>query len=351
MVADYLRDPASPSIRGYNYQMVASFGREDEIDMSLEYEDSTKFTCDAPAGDPIRSLTESAKNTSIVIINESHAEPRHRVFIRDLAIALRKIGYTHYAAETLSETAPGRVSGRTVESDGYYTHDPVYARVLADIRDMGYLPVAYEMRPEQRPPEDANVAQQISAREQAQVENLLSAVLLAAPNTRLLIHVGHTHVAERPAMDDALWMAARLKKTTGIDPLTISLTDCSAHGDAPVLSRRAVSINGAERPLLTDVMVGLPAKTFTDNRPDYRREIGDRDTPILSALRPVDTPVLIEARPFGASDDVVPTDRLYVRPGEALPLLLPPGAFSIWSFNENGPVAGPVQVVVESPGD
>ena len=67
-------------------------------------------------------------------------------------------------------------------------------------------------------------------REDAQTANLIEAVLGAAPETKLIVHVGHSHVAELP-VHGTPWMAARLKERTGIDPLTISLTACRAPGD------------------------------------------------------------------------------------------------------------------------
>ena len=88
------------------------------------------------------------------------------------------------------------------------------------------------------------------------------------PDAKVFIHVGHSHVAERPIPDEngMRWMAARLKEATGIDPLTISLTDCVASGDAPVLASAGVRPDGTLRPVYTDDVVGLPRVTIRDGR-------------------------------------------------------------------------------------
>ena len=144
-------------------------------------------------------------------------------------------------------------------------------------------------------------------------------------------------------------MAARLKAATGVDPLTVSLTECVADGDAPVLASGGLRTGGPPRPVYTDYVVGLPRVTIKNGRPDYRRRMGDIDTPVPQALLPVDHPVLIEVRRAGDEDGVAPMDRLYLQPGETLPLLLPEGAYEARSFDKGGFVAGPATIEVRAP--
>lgn len=345
-------DPDNPNARGWWNQMTAAAGREDML-VRLEnpdgqYDDPSGFICEAiQDGDAIDAILEIASDHSLVIINEHHAMPDHRIFIRELALRLKSQGYTHYAAETLTQKGADGV-GFPLVQDGYYTAEPLMARLIADVRAAGFQLVAYEQTADQASSEGADIETQISDREKAQVSNLLAAVLSANPDTKMLIHVGHSHVAEKPVPGPSgtLWMAAILKEATGIDPLTLSLTGCRSGGDSPVLSNAARSRSGIARPMFTDYLVGLPIPVFENGRPTYRTQIGDWPVEVPGTLRPVSESVLVEARPLNASFEQKPSERLYLAPGEDLPLMLPAGEWSLVSVDGNGRVRGPVHVNV-----
>jgi len=343
MTGSFIEDAESPYALGYWNQLVSMAGREDLI---ADVDPRTSRNCAEIDGDPIKTLAEMAAETSIVIINEDHARPAHREFIATLAERLRADGYEYYAAESFSHDITERPTGPSTVADGYYVRDPVYGRLLETVRTLGYTLIPYEIKEEQRAAPDADTDTQIDTRETAQVDNLLGALLAEKPDARVLIHVGHSHVAERPVPDEngTLWMAARLKARTGIDPLTISQTMCEAGGPSPVLSDAAIGTERYEP--FTDILVGQPANEFKDGRPAYRYDNGAVGVEVPEALLPTEAPILIEARPVGAADNVVPADRLYLRPGETLPLVLAPGTYEVRSFDEAGVVAGPETVEV-----
>lgn len=343
----YQANPDDPSANGWWNQAVAMLGREDMLGAGeRSFDDPSGFVCepDAP-GNAIDQLVELARTHSLVIINEHHAMPGHRIFIRELALRLKGEGFSHYAAETLSPMVEPTGNAPVRTDEGYYTADPVMARLISDVRAAGYMLVPYEQRAEQSAPEDAPVEEQISAREDAQTANLIEAVLGEAPETKMIIHVGHSHVAELP-LHGTPWMAARLKDRTGIDPLTISLTACRAPGETPVASTHALNARGEEKPLFTDVLVGVPLVQLEGGRPTYRAALGDGPVAVPASVLPVAEPVVIEARRKGAPLYEEPVDRLYLAPGEALPLMLPPGQYEVMSFNAAGTVAGPVEILV-----
>ena len=103
-------------------------GREDLVETALLPEEMrNRYACrsgdDATAMDEI--LTKAANHT-LVIINEDHAKPRHRLFIRNLALRLRRLGFTHYAAETFS-TSIVDGTGYPQLGEGLYTSEPMFA--------------------------------------------------------------------------------------------------------------------------------------------------------------------------------------------------------------------------------
>lgn len=342
----FLADPEAPESASTYNQAIATLGREDLIALIPEkhrwYQNAD---CTEDLRPALTGIEELLNNHTLVILNESHSRPRHRVFIGEVIERLRASGFTHYAAETLSIEGAARASGQTIASDGWYTHDPVHARMLEDIRSSGMVLVAYEQREDQgRGEEGPSIEESMARREEAQAVNLIEAVLGAAPETRMVVHVGYSHAEEVPF--HMAYMAARLKEKTGIDPLTLDLTKCAPGGGEAALTDK-FSRRGEPAPMGTDLVVRLPEITFTQGRPDYRRVQGARGVPVPEALKPVSGIVMIEARQTGEGDDVVPADRLLLQPGEEIPLILPPGEYSVAAFDGQGLVAGPMTISVQ----
>ena len=295
----------------------------------------------------IESLVSLAKQHSLIIINEDHAKPGHRVFIWELATRLRTLGFTHYAAETFTL---GIVDGTGYPKlgDGPFTREPMMSRLIEDIRRQGYKLIPYEARMDQFDPFDSDPRRQMDAREEAQAQNLMDSVLSADPQTKIIVHVGHGHNQELMVQDPNFipMMAARLKQKSGLDPLTIDLTQCEMSGEIPVLTSRAKSEDGPVLPNFTDYRVRFPPLEFQRGRPDYRLNIGDRFVEIPEELWSGDTVVLIEARPPGAPMDQRPIERLVLAPGEDIPLLLPPGDWALTAFDQSGTAIKTVSISV-----
>jgi len=230
-----------------------SEGTEIERDLtSLSDEDRTLLEL-ATMHNAIEEIAMRAQHTRIVIINETHDNPRDRAFVADIAEALAPLGFTHYAAETFDNWGPPEAvaarmetmfrRGYAVRKDGYFSTEPAFAHALLRIFDTGYKPVSYEWTatPEERPdtPEES-----IALRETAQAENLAAAIAAAGPDAKFLIHVGYSHAAELPCPDGQEWMAAQLKALTGIDPLTVNQTDLSEYNMPAAYSLLAPRVGG-----------------------------------------------------------------------------------------------------------
>ncbi len=341
---------ADPDARGFESgydQAVTMLGRDDLMAL-IPPEDSwhQKRDCSKGGRPALAGIGDLAKDHTLVIINESHSRPRHRAFIAEVVEMLWADGFTHYAAETLSVEGAKQPIGPAMVGQGWYIHDPVFARMLEDIRASGMVLVAYEQSEDQAlTDEGASIAEIVAVREEAQALNLIDAVMGEAPETRMVIHVGYGH-AEEFSLGEIAMMAARLKEKTGIDPLTIDLTACASGGSEPLLTAIL-----EDRPVMEwsgmDVAVQFPELAFTANRPDYRRSAYTRDIAVPESLRPVEGLAIIEARRAGDGDEVVPIDRLLLQPGEdSIPLILPPGEYVVAAFNGEGLVAGPMNLSV-----
>jgi hypothetical protein len=219
---------------------------------------------------------------------------------------------------------------------GGYTPDPVFAGFLRESLALGYEPVAYEATARQLTPGGS-----IAERDQAQADNLIAAIFAKRPKARVLIYVGVSHVAERP-LGKTEWMASRLRRMTGIDPLTIdqaTIDDLSPGtrgaydmASARIGDRSAIFFAG-QRPLVlgpyasaVDLQVVHPPRSYRFGRPAWLATLGGKPIAIPKELLPIKGHRLIQVFPAGAPADAVPLDQVLVEAGGAVPMLMtPPG--------------------------
>lgn len=328
-------DPKHPLGDGSSGQTLSLFGREDLI--AATSRDYQANGCAPLEGghDVLREIERRARQTSIVIVTESHERSEHRGFITKVATRLRPLGYDTLALETLSPSLPGTplkylppfVRQPTLpyfeDGDGHYLSEAGYGRLGRRAKALGYHLLAYEFIDEQQAV-DSTMEQRTATREEGQARNL-AAFVHDHPGAKLLIHVGYSHAAEVPRPDGTRWMAARLKEKTGIDPLTISQTVCRGGGGAARLSSPPTD----EPPGTFDLIVDHPAARFIQSRPEWRQRAGDRPVSIPRALYPASGWRIVEARRLGEPVASVPMDRVAIRAGEDVALMLPPGRYQL----------------------
>jgi hypothetical protein len=328
---------------GSRAQLLAFLGREDLI-QEREHAVCTPLMRDGAVVDPAAEIARLAADRRVVILNEAHDHPQHRAFIGEVASALRRDGFSIYAAETF---APSVREDRGWPSlrDGYYTHEPAYAALVRRARAEGFQFFDYEHYPEgdDQGPADGNRASLIAEREAGQAANL-KAILDAHPDARIFIHAGHGHIQELPDHEGNLWMAQRLKDATGIDPLTVDLTRFASPTDEFVWCDPA-QFEGMQHSV--DFRVGTPALTFTNGRPAWRQAAGQKPV-LLPAMSNPRELTIWEVRYADEPDDALAVDRIALRPGERLPLLLPPGRYRAESWTvEHGWSTSPIEFRVE----
>ncbi|OBX19147.1 hypothetical protein A9995_08395 [Erythrobacter sp. QSSC1-22B] len=336
--AFFYRLPGSDDPAGIAAQTWSMLGREDRAAMTGDAEYLPRACTSMPTTprdreSVVEAIATRAATSRIVIVNESHKVTRHRETVRELLEALRPFGFTVYAAETFSNAEDGAdpVAKHSDLAwphvhDGYYSREPAFGRAVREAKRLGYQMVAYEETPSQSAPDGADRATSIAARETAQAANLAAILAGMGPDEKLLVHVGYSHAAEVPLGENGdLWMAARLKALTGIDPLTVSQTLCSSEGGEPFLA-----ILPADRPAgMVDIVLSHPVTRFRDQRAAWRRDAGDIAIRVPVELRRANQPLIIEAFVAGEPFDAVPMDRVYLEPGEDIPLLLPPGNYRV----------------------
>ena len=314
------------------------------------------------AQDALTVLVRAAAERRVVIVNEGHHMPQHRVLTTRLLPHLRRLGFTHFAAETLAEGMDElKKRGYPAKPTGTYTDDPVYADMVRTALDLGFKIVAYEApgRPNKREP--------------GQAKNLKERVFDVDPEARLVVHVGYSHNMEtQEGFGGVGAMAFHLQEMTGLDPLTVEQTELAEksrpgleHGLFAELcgdsdGQAAVVFGNAEGDLwslpgiLRDVSVCLPRTRMKDGRPAWLGLPPDRRAVAMSdELCGKHRPCLVEARfsdevpVSGEGDEGVPLDTVLIRENEKLPaLMLRPGSYRIVAEDEKGTQLGAVDLEV-----
>lgn len=299
----------------------------------------------AQAVPALPAIVERARHTRVVILDENHLDPRSRAFGLEVARALRPLGYRILAVETLTRDGDDTVSkskmdklfadGYVRHSSGYYIDDPVFADFLRQSMALGYHLLSYE----------SNRPAQQEDREQDQTDNLIRRALRQNPGAKLLVYAGEHHTAERPIGVEGNgfeWMAARLKRLSGIDPLTIDQTGLSPipmnRPDADLYAPAVAKAAGGSVVLMKDgkpLSVGLlggavdlqvvhPRDIPVAGRPGWLAGMGRSPVPVPESLLPASGMRLIQAFIAKEADDTVPIDQILVKAGQpAPPLMLP----------------------------
>jgi hypothetical protein len=327
----------------------------------LDPERAARFRS-AEVRNAVREIAARAARSRIVILNEAHSSPRDRAFALEVARALRPLGYGLLAMEALANHPDPAESDRAMAElmadgfprarTGHYLRDPLFGDFLRQALALGYRPIAYE---ESGPSAPGTVFEQIAQREQTQAENL-AAVLRRHPGERLFVYVGYSHAAEAAMASPGgpvEWMATRLKRLTGIDPLTIDQTVIDetsarrrAYRDlvAPRLRGRPGILFTGGQPLVegeyagaVDLQVVHPPLRLVRGRPEWMRRIGRRPVDIPRRLLPERGRRLVQAFAADEPGDATPLDQIIVEAGQpAPPLLLPRGRFR-WAVQDPPP--------------
>ena len=315
----------------------AMLGREDRA--AVEGADEYAATvCPAPKASVagrekvLDAIAAHAAQTRVLIINESHYLTAHRDFSRRLAKRLRGAGYTVFATETFRNRNDGPDPVETHADlayphtdEGWYSREPVFGQLLRQAKASGYRLAAYEQVHDPDAEREDDPATSIASREQAQAENLAAILEKMPRHEKLFIHVGYSHADERDDgnEDRHVWMAARLKRLTGIDPLTIGQTICRGGSDTV---RLLPMPKDGSAPF--DYALDHPVDGFAYGRAAWRFEDAEAvriPEPFASATEPLVIEAFHEGEPFEA----VPVDRVYVEPGEDVRLALQPGRYTV----------------------
>ncbi|MFN7056352.1 hypothetical protein [Hyphomonas sp.] len=328
---------ASPAAGGPMAEILALMGREDLI--TAAQTGAPPARCSVRPPEPVSHVRRAAQDAAAIILIEDGSQPRHRAFLVPLLSGLVEDGFTVYAADALSAGA-GRAAfpGIPLITEGVLARDPVYGRVLRQVKAQGLMIV--EGSSGWSPPSEiARLTPEERAARQVDMlgERLATEAFSGAEPARVLLHL-----SRHPGDNALARLEARLEGASGRAPLTVQMSDCEPPGSPrSVLPAEDASGEGAP-----DIRIGEPVAGFRNGRPDWRRQLGDREVTLPAAFRGLDAPVIVEVRREAETALAVPEDRLLLLPGESLPLMLPPGRYRAEAWTRDGPVGEPVPLTV-----
>jgi hypothetical protein len=247
---------------------------------TISREDSAGFVKNYSPADARRFILEKAKKNRVLIFNEAHYNPRHRVFITSLLKELKEAGYSFFAAETFSSREGFQENSKHPNlNSGYYTMEPQFGNLLREANELNFTLYPYEHI----------VPGNQQARETGQAQNL-ARLLDSVPGSKLIVLCGFSHIGEDSIANWAVPMAAELKRLTGIDPYTIEQTILSERSAtefnspyynlvhtnkyAILVNKKAAPFNKKLDDKKVDALLYAPPTKYIHNRPGWVFENG-----------------------------------------------------------------------------
>ena len=165
-------------------------------------------------------IIERAKKEKIIIINEAHHQPIHRVFTESLLEELYKEGYRYFGLEAVNKSDK-RLNERKyplILTSGWYINQSQGGNLVRKALQLGYYVFGYDTMHGLQPKD----------REIFEAKNI-KAVLDKDPNAKMIIHCGYGHLIESDYPELGKVMAGRLIEYTGINPFTIDQVSLTEH--------------------------------------------------------------------------------------------------------------------------
>ena len=257
------------SFIGEYYKALSSF---DKAVGELTKRKSRKVPADLKPVPAAEYIIKSSRSSQVVIINEAHHQPLHRVFTESLLEGLYQNGFRYLGLEALAEDSLINTRKYPLQSDGYYTNEAQFGNMLRKALEIGFTVFGYEAD------SSGNV------REKGQAANI-SKIFKRDPGAKMLIHCGFSHVLEGAVPVWGKAMAGEIKALTGIDPLTIDQVDLTEHstaqheseyykpdhiGEAAIFTdRKGKPVKLASSGQKTDLQVMHPRSKFIQGRPAW----------------------------------------------------------------------------------
>lgn len=186
-------------------------------------------------------ILTAANDANLIMINENHFYPNHRVFLIELLPKLKQLGYNKLAVEALfphQDSILNRVNAYPTTESGFYIKEQNFSNLIRLAKELNFEFIEYEF----------DETDTTKTRELGQATNLYNKTFKIDPNSRVIVLAGIDHVLEEPDSRGKKWMANIFKEKYNIDPITISQTHLNTYRHN--ITRNYALIDGD---MLTDI--------------------------------------------------------------------------------------------------
>lgn len=285
-------------------------------------------------------IVNQSKNERIIIVNEAHHQPLHRVFTESLLEGLYKNGFRYLGLEALAEDSLINIRKWPMQNDGFYSNEPQFGNMIRKALKMGFFVFGYEA--------DGNG----KVREIGQAKNIQK-VLNKDPVAKILLHCGFSHVVEGPYPGWGKAMAGELKTLSGINPLTVDQVELSEHSapnfESPcykpeLVDYSTILLDTTRKPVSpgadstqTDLQIIHPRTKFISGRPDWLLRNNSWKVFDLSTIPSnVKFPCRVSVYHEEESENSVPIDQIEISNRSERALILPTGNFVLQIMDPEG---------------
>lgn len=166
-----------------------------------------------------RSILQLAKAQKIILINEAHHRPEHRVFTTQLLEGLYQQGFRYLAVEGMNQR-DSLINERQYPNDksGFYIQEICYANMLRKAMDLGFTIVTY----------DTYFGGTSNERDSMQAVNIYNQTFAKDENAKVLVHAGYGHISKKP-YGESRPMGFMLSYLFGLSPFVINQTEVVEH--------------------------------------------------------------------------------------------------------------------------
>ena len=298
----------------------------------------TAMTTDLANCTPVEArqyINRRSKKAKIIIINEAHHQPLHRVFTQSLLDSLWRNGYRYFGLEGLADGQAVTKRGTIKLTDGFYSAEPQFANMLRHALKLGFRLFSYEA-----------TGKTGTAREDEQASRIWG-VMKAYPRDKFIVHCGFSHVTEANHPDWGKAMAGRLKQLSGYDPFTIDQVEMSERSQSYYeadafkqlkVKKASVLVTATDsvcrisgEPHSIDVKIVHPRSSYVYDRPTWLvKDASYRYVDPSKYFKQRHFPCLVFAYKFDENDTHVPIDIIELTNAhDVKQLILPVGTYRL----------------------
>ncbi|MCD9576275.1 hypothetical protein [Flavobacterium soyae] len=152
------------------------------------------------------SISELAKNNQVIMLNEDHFYPKHRLFAMQLLDVLKQNEFTYLSIEAFTPNREGDTTIIPNSKNGLYTKEPYFGHFIRKAKKMGFTIVGHENY-------DSSIDREIG-----QAKNIMK-ILERDPKAKIFVYAGHGHIEKE---GERRHMASYFREFSKINPITIN---------------------------------------------------------------------------------------------------------------------------------